>query len=500
VHDYSEIEFTTDLKDCEVCHTGGTPTEDFPMVADPAPGPSCDSSGHTMTKLTWGDAGSVEVRLDTADGTLLTSRSGAGDLVTGQWVNDNMAFLLVDADSGETIQSVTPHTTVFGCVNNPPAEYIESVAATDHDVWMTNPSRMACGSCHDTVDFETDEGHPQMLDDESCSFCHRATGNEYGFSVAGAHTVNYQSAQLGGVLVQVVDISNIGPGQRPIVTFSLGNKWGPLPPSYLGRLRFSLSGPNEDFSFYAQDDALDALQPSGNNWTFQFETPLPSDATGSYSLGVEGRITNWVMNEGKANEFTMNDQMQNFIEPFAVTGDSIMSRREVVDDTKCESCHGNLSLHGSNRHDATGYCQTCHMPSATDEDERLEGIPVTIDFRMMVHKIHRGADLENGYVVYGHNNSVNDFSNVHYVGDLRNCEACHVNESYMLPLPDGLLPVTTPAAQFTPMLPETASCLSCHDGGSAASHALSNTSELGEACATCHGTGKTYSVEAVHAR
>ena len=112
----------------------------------------------------------------------------------------------------------------------------------------------------------------------------------------------------------------------------------------------------------------------------------------------------------------------------------------------------------------------------------------------------RVGELENGYVVYGYRSSVHDYSDVHYVGDLRNCEACHVDDSYMLPLPDGLLPVTTPSAQFTPMLPETASCLSCHDGDSAASHALSNTSALGEACATCHGEGKRYSVEAVHAR
>jgi OmcA/MtrC family decaheme c-type cytochrome len=341
-----------------------------------------------------------------------------------------------------------------------------------------------------------------MTDDETCSICHRATGDEFGFSVAGAHTVDYQSAQLGGVLVQVVDIANIGPGQRPVVTFSLSNKWGPLPPSFLGRLRFSLSGPNDDFSFYAQDDALDALQPDGANWKFQFETALPSDAMGSYSLGVEGRINGWVINEGKPSEFTMNDQMQNFIEPFAVTGDSIMSRRVVVDDAKCESCHANLSLHGSNRHNATEYCQTCHNPLLTDEDVRVEGTgePESVDFRYMIHKIHRGAELENGYVVYGYRSSVHDYSDVHYPGDLRNCEACHVDDSYTLPLSDGLLSVTTPRAQFTPMPPTTAACLSCHDGDSAASHALSNTSALGEACATCHGEGKRYSVEAVHAR
>jgi len=251
-----------------------------------------------------------------------------------------------------------------------------------------------------------------------------------------------------------------------------------------------------------QEDAMDKLKKSGPNWEFTFESKLPAEAIGSFTLGVEGRISGAVINEGQDNEFTMSDQMQNFIEPFAVTDDAPVSRRMVVDDAKCESCHANLSLHGSNRHDATGYCQTCHMPSATDAAVRPEGEgePQSIDFRYMIHKIHRGAELENGYVVYGYRSSLHDFSHIEYVGDLRNCEACHVDDSYTLPLNSGMEPVTTPRDIWTPMLPETASCLSCHDSEGAAIHADSNTSDLGEACATCHGVGKTYSVEAVHAR
>lgn len=501
VHDYSEIEFTAPLNDCGVCHTGGTPTDEMPLVANPSPAPSCDANGRTVTELSWGDAGPIELRLDSEDGWKVTSRGEAGSWSTGYWLNDIMKFLLIDRNSGDVLQTVTPGTSVFGCANNPPGVFMGE-AAVDHSKWMTNPSRHDCGSCHDTVDFEAGVNHPAQSTDDNCSMCHRATGAEYGASVAGAHTVDYKSMQLGGVLVDILDVSDTGPGQRPVVTFSLSNKWGPLPPDYLQRLRFSLSGPNDDFAFYAQNDAIGNLQGEGGNWKFRFTTPLPDDAIGSFSLGVEGRIGSWVMNPGTDDEFTMNDQMQNFIEPFAVTDDSAMSRRMVVDDAKCESCHSNLSLHGSNRHDAGGYCQTCHMPSATDAAVRPEGngAPQSIDFRYMIHKIHAGSHLENGYVVYGYRSSLHDFSDVHYVGDLRNCDACHVDDSQMLPLQAGLEMVTTPRDFFSPMGPETAACLSCHDSQAAASHALSNSSNVGEACATCHGDGKTYSVEKAHAR
>ncbi|NNK98093.1 MAG: hypothetical protein HKO88_03475, partial [Xanthomonadales bacterium] len=90
--------------------------------------------------------------------------------------------------------------------------------------------------------------------------------------------------------------------------------------------------------------------------------------------------------------------------------------------------------------------------------------------------------------------------NIHYTGDLRNCDACHVNNSQQLPLPSGLLPTITLRTWWNPTMPEAAACLSCHDDDSSAAHAYANTSFFGESCATCHGEGKTYSVDKVHAR
>ncbi len=501
VHDYSEVIFPTETNDCEVCHTGGVPTEDLPMVASADPAPTCDANGLSMTELVWGDEGNIDIRVGAADGKLFASAGTAGSAPTGEWVRDAMQFFLVQAGSGEVLQETTVNNTVFGCANNPPGAQ-RGEAGTEHEAWATRPSRWVCGSCHDDIDFAAGEGHLPQEDDSGCANCHAPdSGEEFDLSVAGSHTVVYQSAQLEGVLLDIISIEDTEPGDKPKVTFSLNGKNGPLSKSDMNRLRLVIAGPNKDFTFYAQEDALDGMKKMGANWEYRFKTALPDDAMGSFSVGAEGRVSA-VLNPGEENEISTRDQMQNFIDAFAVTDDMSVDRRMVVDDAKCESCHANLSLHGNNRHDANGYCQTCHRPDATDAAVRPEGEgdPQSIDFRYMIHKIHRGAELETGYVVYGYRSSLHDYSEVHYVGDLRNCDACHVDGSQNLPLPDGLESVVTPRDRWTPMLPETASCLSCHDDESSAVHADSNSTDLGEACATCHGEGKTYSVDAVHAR
>ena len=121
-----------------------------------------------------------------------------------------------------------------------------------------------------------------------------------------------------------------------------------------------------------------------------------------------------------------------------------------------------------------------------------------LDFLVADPRGNRGEDLENGYVVI-RSRGTYDFSHVEYPGDLRNCEACHVNNSQQLPTPDGLLPQITPNFWWDPIEPAGAACLSCHDSDDATSHAYANTTFIGESCSTCHGVGKSESVDKVHA-
>ena len=67
---------------------------------------------------------------------------------------------------------------------------------TQADNWKTNPSRAACGSCHDNVDFATGKNHDGIvqMDDSMCHTCHAPdTGSEFDLSVAGMHTIPAQS-------------------------------------------------------------------------------------------------------------------------------------------------------------------------------------------------------------------------------------------------------------------------------------------------------------------
>jgi len=149
----------------------------------------------------------------------------------------------------------------------------------------------------------------------------------------------------------------------------------------------------------------------------------------------------------------------------------------------------------------------CHNPNGTDVAQRpaTAGAPESISFQHLIHRIHKGEELTQNFTVYGNGGSLHNYNEVRFPGQLTNCAKCHVGTSYTLPLTAGIASVTTPRDFFSPQGPGTASCLGCHDNSDAAAHAYLNTTTFGgttpaEACATCHGTGKDWAVDKVHAK
>lgn len=370
--------------------------------------------------------------------------------------------------------------------------------------YLSQPSRAACGSCHDNVNFTTGENHLgiRQTDDNSCRFCHQPTSDtEFDISIAGAHVIPAKSRQLPGVRYEIVRVENTRPGQNLTVVFNLKDKAGnPIQPSQMSVLAAVFGGPTTDYASWYREDARMATPTGDGNFSFTFAQPIPSNATGTYTVALEGR-RNVTITGPNRQPLTVQDTGPNVTFSFAVTGQPI-ERRAVVDLAKCQACHDTLRLHGNNRVDNVQYCALCHNPNQTDVARRPQDqLPAeSVDFKLMIHRIHSGEELHNEYTVYGFGNVAHNYNEVRYPTDRRNCTVCHNAGTFLIGSTAGRLPTVTPRSPLNPTPPISAACVGCHDGAETLAHVAVNSSPFGESCAVCHGEGRDFAVSRVHFR
>jgi OmcA/MtrC family decaheme c-type cytochrome len=177
----------------------------------------------------------------------------------------------------------------------------------------------------------------------------------------------------------------------------------------------------------------------------------------------------------------------------------------------CYACHDDLYFHGGNRR---GYetCIACHGTAGSEDRPRYVAgnAPATdttsIDFRQMLHRIHHGHEMANGstWLVNGFSSAAypNNYTSFTYEhigfpaldGGTRNCATCHgTSTAWQAPVARN-----HPTEQVVKTRSWGVSCGSCHDSDEAQAHIASQTTAGGaEACATCHGAGKTEAVDIV---
>jgi OmcA/MtrC family decaheme c-type cytochrome len=373
--------------------------------------------------------------------------------------------------------------------------------------WFTNPGRAACGSCHDDINWVTGANHPggAQADDQTCATCHIAdSGLEFDASVKGAHTVPEKSKQLKGLNIVVVSVTDMLPGKNPTAVFKITNADGSaVDGTKLSTFSPILAGPNSNYSLLFRENALTGgiFDATSGTTKYTFLAALPADASGTWTISADTRRNiNLKRGDGKA-DIAVREAAMNPFKYVAVTG-TVTPRRLVVAITQCNQCHDKLAPHGGQRL-TTEECVICHNPTNNDSANRAAnaGQPESISFQRMIHRIHTGENLTQDFTV-----SSSNFNDVRFPGDTRNCAKCHVGTAYTLPLPTGIASVPTLRDYFSPHGPGTAACLGCHDNQDAAAHAYLNSTTFpgaktpSEACATCHGTGKDWAVEKVHAR
>ncbi len=392
----------------------------------------------------------------------------------------------------------------------------------DAESWKQTPTREACGSCHDDVDFDSGANHgaggPQP-DNLFCSNCHPSDGVRTAavrpvdttHSARAVEAALYQGPGNGYILESAafdpvanavqVDFSVVRDG----VPLDLDNapEFGPG-----GRLVLALSWNNDEFDNQgsgatpAQPRTQNALDVGGavtdlGAGRYRARLPRPSSATDAGTVHLEGHPVADLDNDGS---FEGNVPVRSVLASLDVNGGrgSSEPRRAVVDAAKCNQCHdaggAGISLHGDNRVGDVQVCTTCHNPDATDRNRRPADPSTTpdgkkeeaIDFKRLIHQIHSGEELENGLFVLGFGGSVNDFSEVAFTGNRRNCETCHLPGTYGAEQAAVTAPTTidTGADPASPaddlnISPTASVCQSCHDDAIARGHMELNGASFG---------------------
>jgi OmcA/MtrC family decaheme c-type cytochrome len=323
-------------------------------------------------------------------------------------------------------------------------------------------------------------------------------GSSGAISVASAERIN----------VEVQDVTVPAGGGAPTVTFSLTDDPGfglrGLPANTISFTLAQLSpgqgGSSSEWQSYVTrnsggiPNAQATTEPGtagtftdngDGTYTYVFANALTAypagptfDAAKTHRLGLEIR-TSYVLGVAiPANNSPFD---------FVPAGGAPIETRLIANNAACNACHDNLGFHGEARFDIE-YCVTCHNPYSIDGDTAAEPWGGTVDMKQMVHKIHYGEHLTNGYFVVGYGNNTHDYSAIEFPQDVRNCTTCHQESD-----------ATVPQASNWRQVQNRDSCGSCHDwidwDGSENDPAQLHFGGLvfldDTNCVTCHGENST---------
>jgi hypothetical protein len=485
VNDFSTVVFPANIENCQMCHQPGA----YPRQS--TVGIAYGKAGLPPAPINVDKNGNITGGAVDTDTTATPTFPGTGDPTSGP--------------NGATVVPVS--------APQDPGQASEP-APTDASWWMTRPNSAACGACHDNVNFQTGANHPGgIATDAQCSQCHIVQGElPFDASVIGAHTIpQWVPGLLPGVNFKLISVTNGTAGKSPSVTFSITDYSGnSIAPSAMDNLSLVFNGPTGDYTTAVSESAKGATAGSAaGTYTYTFKATIPANATGTYTMGIEG-YKNFTVLPGTVVAQTVRDVGFNQLLPFSVDGSPVTPHTIDNAQQDCNACHYRLNAHGGFRQNVQ-YCLLCHNPTATDSSQRPASAnpPQSIDFPVLIHRLHAGsmppADDPAGqmtpFIVYGFGGSKNDFSDVLFPGYLGDCGKCHVNATDFPPVPDGRIAVNNPRDFINPTPPTAAACTACHTAQDASAHALTMTSSsLGEACSVCHAQGADFAVDQVHAR
>lgn len=529
---------------CILCH--------YPGIVDPDTGNSIDMKS-LVHKIHYG--------------ALLPSNVGGGDFTIVGFNNTYNSYKTVNY----------PDFSNDGTINRTPADCVKchqvgqnlskKTYGKDVDKYKANPTMDKCLTCHANVTFDGSTSYPSKngilpvtltnvrnhsggnvsdptrTDSSKCVGCH-PTGtpgvDEYNSpaTIVGAHTVLEKSTLAAGKEPQliIVGVQNAIAGLAPTITFSIKQNDGTAVPftgnSFALRIAYfppdKLDYTNEKLpsgSTHSGQPIAGATLSTTNtivngDGTFSFTFPanlaIPAGLTGTGVVTLDGRRGDLAYSTPHKGNVTtgrlsgLPDQWFFDLATGVQVTDTAKQRRQVVDDAKCLNCHDLLRGHGGSRVEVRD-CVTCHNPNAVAAANDPLTNNEAFDFKYMIHKIHTGEDMQATVPYFN-----DSFKEIRFPGIKGNCLGCHIPNSYILPLKDGVIgtslatisrsgassanPIPNDSSKDTKLGPYASACISCHDNPTVKTgHTdMMINNEGKEICSSCHVANSVKAVETVH--
>lgn len=297
--------------------------------------------------------------------------------------------------------------------------------------------------------------------------------------------------------------------------------------SEFGFARALVSGPTFNYQRVlaeVTDLGAESTANADGSYTYRFAAAIPAtylaplNDSASFGAG-DGELTGDALLDGTYTlgvyvgwNYTVDGEAKraagNATYDFVVGNSGAVEHREVVKQDNCNRCHADLQAHGGLRHDVS-LCVLCHTAGSEDKNTPsvAGGTPgASIDFKVMIHKIHSGEHLPSvlgvgtnpdgsrnyaagatPYQLIGFGDALHDYSEIAFPAwpngqvamprdqgytalsapnkttedTIRtgpaNCAVCHGD-------PDGSGPLTSPAqGDQHRTQPSRAACGACHD-------------------------------------
>jgi OmcA/MtrC family decaheme c-type cytochrome len=346
----------------------------------------------------------------------------------------------------------------------------------DGDNWMKVPSRLACGACHDGIDFATGQGKTlngvldqwghmggAQQDDKSCATCHDVTSIRVYHRTTVA-SLNNPVVKAGvASFAYKISSATINSSKQLVVKFQILKNGtavalnayasGAVPlTGYTGGPTFQVAYATGQDGIAAPTDwnsghdtltladawaGVNGNSLSGPDSTNTYTVTIAASSTGrspshSLTLPADAKMVTALM-AGAFTDPTVTDNggaLPGVPAMVAATGNTPdgkpnVARRVIFSEAKCNSCHDRLgtspNFHGGNY--SIAMCATCHTPNQGGSTGW------SASFRVWVHGIHSASKRTVPFTWHAVS-ATDNYSKLQYPGVVKDCQQCHLPGTY----------------------------------------------------------------------